>query len=166
VVDLLQAFARVARTAPGASLDLVGDNRTYPPEDLDAAIERFGVRDRVRWHRYASEQTLRDLYRRASVFAFLSEYEGLGLTPLEAMTWGAVPVLLDTPVARESCGGAALYVPSPQREPVARALEDALFNERLRASLLDAAPAVLARYSWPSAARDTLRLIEEAAEAA
>ncbi len=45
-------------------------------------------------------------------FAFLSEYEGLGLTPLEALAAGVPPVLLDTPVARESCGDAALYVPA------------------------------------------------------
>ena len=46
----------------------------------------------------------RRLYGSARAFAFLSEYEGLGLTPLEALAAGVPPVLLDTPVARESCG--------------------------------------------------------------
>ena len=34
--------------------------------------------------------------RRASVFAFLSEYEGFGMTPLEALSAGVPPVVLDT----------------------------------------------------------------------
>ena len=47
---------------------------------------------------------------RASVFAFPSEYEGFGLTPLEALAAGVPPVVLDTPIAREIYGPAARYV--------------------------------------------------------
>ena len=93
-----------------------------------------------------------DLYARARAFAFLSEYEGLGLTPLEALAAGVPPVLLDTPVARESCGDAALYVGAGDVEGTARALEELLVDERTRSRLLSAAPAALARYGWPRAA--------------
>ena len=44
------------------------------------------------------------------MFAFPSEYEGFGLTPLEALARGVPPVVLDTPIAREIYGGAARYV--------------------------------------------------------
>src|SRR6185436_16312350 len=84
VLALIRAFATVARSRPDASLDIVGDNRSYPFEDVAAAIEREQLGDRLRWHRYANEAQLADLYGRARAFAFLSEYEGLGLTPLEA----------------------------------------------------------------------------------
>ena len=43
-----------------------------------------------------SNDELNALYARASVFAFLSEYEGFGLTPLEALSAGVPPVVLDT----------------------------------------------------------------------
>src|SRR4029077_6544232 len=85
VLDLIRAFAEVARAHPEASLDIAGDNRSYPHEDIAAAIAREQVGDQVRWHRYVSDEQLRDLYQRARAFAFLSEYEGLGLTPLEAL---------------------------------------------------------------------------------
>jgi len=96
-------------------------------------------------------------------FAFLSEYEGLGLTPLEALAAGVPPVLLDTPVARESCGDAALYVPAHDVPGVTRALEAVLFDHSTRLQLLQAAPRVLARYAWPRAARETLAVLEAAA---
>ena len=163
VVDLVHAFAVVARQHPDASLDLAGDNRSFPREDVTAAIAREQVGHQIRWHRYVSDQQLADLYQRARAFAFLSEYEGLGLTPLESLAAGAPPVLLDTPVARESCGDAALYVQPGNLGIITRALETLLFDETARARLLAAAPAVLEKYSWPRAGRETLALIEQSA---
>ena len=50
------------------------------------------------------------------------------------------PVLLDTPVARESCGDAALYAARGDVAGVTNALEQLLFDERLRARLLEPRP--------------------------
>ena len=163
VVDLVRAFAPIARARPDASLDIVGDNRTYPHADLAAAIRSEGVADRVRWHEYVTDAQLHELYAQARAFAFLSEYEGLGLTPLEALAAGVPPVLLDTPVAREACGEAAVYVPSLDGRAITMALDSALFDDDLRTRILGAAPATLAKYNWPRAARDTLAVIERAA---
>ncbi len=163
VVDLVHAFAAVARKHLDASLDLAGDNRSFPHEDVRGAIATEGAGGRIRWHQYVSDDQLSDLYRQARAFAFLSEYEGLGLTPLEALAAGAPPVLFDTPVAHESCGTAALYVEQGHSKAIARAIEQLLFDEPTRGRLLAAAPAVLARYSWPVAGRETLAAIEQAA---
>ena len=163
VPDLIRSFGTVARRRPAASLDLVGDNRTYPREDVQRAIDVEALDGRVRWHRYASDTELHDLYARARVFAFLSEYEGLGLTPLEALAAGVPPVLLDTPVAQESCGDAALYVSRGDMAGTARALELLLVDDTVRARLLAAAPAVLAKYQWTRAASETLAVIEQCA---
>jgi len=163
VPELIRAVAALARRRSGISLDLVGDNRTFPQQDIDRAIANHGMSGRIRWHRYATEEALRDLYARARAFAFLSEYEGLGMTPLEALAAGIPPVVLDTPAARESLEHAAMYVPIDGDVPaVALALETALFDERARARVLDAAPAALAKYEWPHAARETLAVLERA----
>jgi len=85
------------------------------------------------------------------------------MTPLEALAVGLPPVVLDTPTARESLEDAALYVPINADVPaIALALEAALFDERARARVLEAAPAALAKYEWPRAARETLALLERA----
>ena len=164
VIDMIRAFAPIARTHAGASLDIVGDDRSYPREDLSGTIASERIDAAVRWHSYVTDDQLRDLYTQAHAFIFLSEYEGLGLTPLEALASGVPPVLLDTPVARESCGDAAVYVPAGNLPATTRALESLLFDEAVRARLLAAAPAELAKYSWPRAARETLAVIERAAQ--
>jgi glycosyltransferase involved in cell wall biosynthesis len=160
VPDLIAAVAPILRAHPSASLDIVGDNRSYPREDVVAAIEREQLARQITWHRYASDEQLADLYGRARAFVFLSEYEGLGLTPLEALTAGVPPVLFDTAVSRESCGDAALYVPRERPRDVTPAIEQVLFDEGLRSRLLAAAPAALARFSWARAARETLQVLE------
>ncbi len=163
VVDLIRGFAAIARKRSDVALDIVGDNRSYPHQDLRATIAGEAVGDCVQWHEYVGNAELHAMYARARAFAFLSEYEGLGLTPLEALAAGVPPVLLDTPVARESCGAAAVYVPLNDLRALTRALEAVLFDDPLRAALLAAAPVELARYSWPRAAADTLAVLQRAA---
>ena len=159
VPDLIRAVAALA----DVSLDIVGDNRTFPYEDLDGIITSLQLEGRVRWHRYVAPDRLLELYGRARAFAFLSEYEGLGMTPLEALGAGIPPVVFDTAVSRESCGVAAIYVPMGDRPALVRALQAALFDEPTRARILAEASAALEKYDWPRAARDTLRVIESAA---
>jgi glycosyltransferase involved in cell wall biosynthesis len=163
VPDLIRGVATLRSTRPGLSLDIVGDDRTFPHEDLETTIANLGLDSHVRWHRYVTDDQLLELYGRARAFAFLSEYEGLGMTPLEALAAGVPPVVYDTAVARESYADAALYVPVGDVAGTVRALERVLFDERARAAILAAAPATLAKYDWPRAARETLTVIENAA---
>ena len=114
------------------------------------------------YRKFVADAELGRLYWTARAFAFLSEYEGLGLTPLEALAAGVPAVLLDTAVARESCGDAAVYVAKGDVAATASALEQVLYDDRLRNRLLDAARPVLTKYTWPRAARETLALLEAA----
>jgi glycosyltransferase involved in cell wall biosynthesis len=159
--DLIRAFGTVARAHPDASLEIVGDNRTWPHQDLGPIIAGEGLNGRAKWRAYVPDAELHALYGKAGAFAFLSEYEGFGLTPVEALAAGVPPVLLDTAVARETCGEAALYVAAGDVAGTSRALERALFDEDERARILAVAPKVLARYSWPEAAGRTMEILEK-----
>jgi glycosyltransferase involved in cell wall biosynthesis len=157
--DLIAAFSQASSDLPGARLVIVGANRTWPPQDLGAAAAAHGVASRVDLRSHVSEAELGDLYARASVFAFLSEYEGFGMTPLEALAAGVPVVVLDTPIAREVYGPAAEYVRLGDIPGTAAALRGYL-TSRVPAAQLADAPAVLARYSWERAATQTLEAIE------
>lgn len=162
---LIEAFDLVADRVPAATLEIVGDNRTRNPRlDVEALRQRCRHADRIHLRSYVDNDTLTGLYREASVFAFLSEYEGFGFTPLEALASGVVPVVLDTPIARETCGPAARYVsPAAPAAHVADAIAELLANAPRRRELLQNAHAVLARFDWDLTAADTLKVLEEAA---
>ncbi|MEW5983332.1 MAG: glycosyltransferase family 1 protein [Acidobacteriota bacterium] len=163
IPDMVRAFSQAARRVPDARLAVVGENRTWPWQDLAAVCKAAGVAGRVDLHEYVSPGGLADLYRRARCFVFLSEYEGFGLTPLEALANEVPPVLLDTPVAREICGDAALYVQRADLTGTATAIVQVLTDESLRRQILTFSEGVLGRYSWERASRETLAAIEGAA---
>jgi glycosyltransferase involved in cell wall biosynthesis len=163
---LIEAFDAVAARVPGARLEIVGENRTRPHLDLDAIRRRSQHADRIHLRSYVDDATLASFYARASVFAFLSEYEGFGLTPLEALADGVPPLVLDTPVARETCGPAARYIAaSASNADIANAIVELLTNRDARQRLLDRRLEVLKRYDWAATAAATLSVLEEAAGA-
>jgi alpha-1,3-rhamnosyl/mannosyltransferase len=127
-----------------------------------AEADALNIREAVDWIGYADDARLAELYARACVFAFVSDYEGFGLTPLEALAAGVPPVVADTAVAHETCGDAALYVPPGDVEALASALRVLIVDDAVRARLLRAAPSVLARYSWDRAASDTFAVLKQA----
>jgi glycosyltransferase involved in cell wall biosynthesis len=162
---LIDAFARVAAVHPDAHLDIVGENRTVPRVDYAAQVAALGLGARVSVRHWVDDEALTALYSEASAFAFLSEYEGFGFTPLEALAHGAVPVVLDTPVAREVYGDAAVRVADGPAlvDDLAAALSRLLSEPAARLPYLAAAPPLLASYRWADTAARTWRALEEAA---
>lgn len=162
---LVAGFAQVAARRPDASLEIVGANRTVPYIDVAADITDRGLAARAHVRDWVDDATLERLYAEASVFVFLSRYEGFGFTPLEAMSRGAVPIVLDTPVAREIYGDAAWYLAErgDLATRVAGAIAALLGDEALRRRYVLAAGPVLARYPWAETARQVGECLEEAA---
>jgi glycosyltransferase involved in cell wall biosynthesis len=169
VETLIDAFVNhVAIRVPGSRLEIVGENRMYPPGNPAEALDRCApeIANRVTVRSYVDEPTLRGLYQRASVFAFLSSYEGFGLTPLEALASGVPPVVLETPVAREVYGAAASYVATiTSVEALADTVTKLLLDSQARRTVLAHADEILSRYDWNRTAETTLRALEEAAGA-
>lgn len=161
VPELIEGFARLARTRTDVRLEIVGDNRTVPRVEIDGLAAATGAGDRIVLRSYLPDEDLAAAYGRARAFVFLSEYEGFGLTPLEALAAGVPIVVLDTPVAREIYGSAALYVDRPDPGLIEAALERIVGDEAERARILAAARDTLARYSWRRCAEQVLNVLVE-----
>jgi glycosyltransferase involved in cell wall biosynthesis len=162
---LIDAFVHhVAPRLPDSRLEIIGEDRTYPPQDVTAALATCPpeIAARVTVRSYVDEAALVNVYARAAVCAFLSEYEGFGLTPLEALAAGVAPVVLETAVAREVYGPAAHYVADLGRETIGEALVALLSRASARQAVLAHAPDVLALYDWRRTAAATLAAIEAA----
>ena len=159
IPELLEGFRRLAARMPDARLEIVGDNRTNPHIELDQLIAATGMSSRVHWRSYISDADLAFLYASASAFAFLSDYEGFGLTPLEAIAADVPIVVLDTAIAREIYGPAAIYLDRADPDLIANALERMLGRVDERTRLIEAGRLQLERYSCRECAQRTLQVI-------
>jgi glycosyltransferase involved in cell wall biosynthesis len=97
---LIEAFARVSRTAPAAELSIYGYGDLH--DELAAQIARLGLEGRVRLEGRTEDSpaTLQDL----DVFVLSSLYEGLPLVILEAMAAGL-------PIVSTNVGGIPEVLP-------------------------------------------------------
>jgi glycosyltransferase involved in cell wall biosynthesis len=163
VPDLIAAFAMAGREHPDAHLLIAGANRTWPHEDIRGLIAASGAGSRITWLENPPSARIADALSRASVGAFLSEYEGFALTPFEALAHGVPSVMVDTPVAREVYGDAAVYVAAGDIAGTAAALSRLLADAGERAALVERAAVLWQRHDWGRAADDTLQVLREAA---
>ncbi len=92
----------------------------------------------------------------ATVFVYLSSYEGFGLPPLEAMACGAPVIVSNSSSLPEVVGDAGLCVDTENVEEVTRAIKDVVLSreerDRLRLEGLQRA----AEFSWVSTAEATI----------
>jgi glycosyltransferase involved in cell wall biosynthesis len=163
VDHLIRAFARISARLPDARLVIVGENRTHPHQDLDALIRDLRVTDRVELRSYVGDDELLALYGQARAFAFLSTYEGFGLTPVEAIISGVPAVVYDSEVARETLSGLAHFVPAGDLDALAAQLYAMLTAEPDPEQQSALARAARMRYPWARTAAATLAALEEVA---
>lgn len=153
--DLLRAAARLRARWPDLVVEVVGEDRTYPPLDLGGLVRGLGLETRVRIAGFVSDDELAARYAAADVAVALSEYEGFGLTVLEAMTRD-VPVVTSTaPALGELFGEAALLVDPHDVPAIAEAVGRILSEPELGRQLCARGRALVSRYSWAETARRT-----------
>lgn len=155
---LLRAFAKVASEHIGLKLLLVGRE---VPGYVASVIADSRLAARVRFTGRVDDAALRALYAEASAFVFPSTYEGFGLPPLEAMTFGTPVVTSDSSSLPEVTGGAALLFPAGDSGALAHAIARVLDDGVLRARLSEAGPQRAAEFSWERTAELTLAVYRE-----
>jgi glycosyltransferase involved in cell wall biosynthesis len=92
---LVEAFARVRRACPAASLALVGDGPRR--HELQSLAARLGLEDEVRFAGAVSSSGVREWLGAADVFALVSSLEGFPCSLSEAMAAGLPSVVSDIP---------------------------------------------------------------------
>lgn len=83
-------------------LAVAGAPRGASFEELRAAAQAAGVAESVELIDSPSDDRLRELISRSSVFASASAYEGFGIAAIEAISAGLFPVLSDIPPHRRT----------------------------------------------------------------
>jgi glycosyltransferase involved in cell wall biosynthesis len=106
------------------------------------------------------------LYSNAAAYVTLSQFEGFGMTVLEAMGAGVPVVCSDASALPEVAGDAALLVPATRPEAAASALARLLREPGLRAELVSRGLERGRRFTWGTTARLTAEAYRDAIQEA
>jgi glycosyltransferase involved in cell wall biosynthesis len=160
---LLEAVAKL-RVEHDVELVVVGKRREGG--ETDRTLDRLGLRDGVRFASGLSDEELVRLINSASVACVPSLYEGFSLPAVEAMACG-VPLVATTggalPEVAGEDGDTALLVPPGDPEELALALGRLLGDEELRRRIgAEGRKRALERFTWASAARQTVEVYQAA----
>ena len=158
---VIEAFVRAGAAGEGWTLAIAGRIRPhYAPPWLGALPAG------ARFLGPLADHELRALYAASAIAMNASEYEGFGLTVLEAMASGCAVVAVDNTSIPEVVGDAGVLVAASDAALLADALGTLLRDPERRAALGAAARRRAATFTWEETARRTRTVYEEVATCA
>ena len=164
LVALIQAFSQT----PLDKLIIAG-GIGWETEEIFLAAGKFGVQEKVVFTGRITDLELQRLYLSAWIYVQPSITEGFGLPVLEAMAYGVPVISSDGGALPEVVGEAGIVVPLKLRTSsnkvrnfvtrLARAMEGATNDQRLRKRLISMGYKRVKEFSWDKAAKATLKTI-------
>jgi glycosyltransferase involved in cell wall biosynthesis len=156
VPALVQAVGLLRQEFPETMLYVVGRGLSgLRPGEMAGILSR----EWVRWEEVLPEEELPLFYSGLDAFACLSEYEGFGFPPLEALACGTAVVLMRGSSLEEVFGDTAVLVGNPDEREVMEALRTVLADEGIRLKLLNRFEQKRAQFSWQRASRELAFLL-------
>lgn len=104
---------------------------------------------------YVSDKELVEIYSRAELFVFPSEYEGFGLPILEAFATNCPIALSNASCFPEIAEDAGVYFDPLDVESIFSAMKQVLENDVIKKMLIKNGKKQLAKFSWKRAAEET-----------
>ena len=153
---LLAAFASSAKLRADFSLLAFGGGGFSAKENLRMA--ELGLKSGEVVQTGGLDDVLSALYRDARCFIYPSMYEGFGIPPLEAMSFGCPVVSSNTSSIPEVVGDAAISVDPGDVEAMRAAIERAAFDEDVRRDLVSRGAARIRQFSWSNCAEETMKI--------
>ncbi len=159
VERLVEAFERLPLTvAREWKLVLAGSTAGYGAAEIIRRIENSPRVMQIQLRGYVTVSELKELYRRAAIFAFPSLDEGFGIPVLEAMAHGTPVVTSNRSALPEVAGEAALLIDPDQADEISAALQRLMEDDALRASLGSAGVVRAKLFPWERTVNETYQV--------
>ena len=161
IVGMLRAYASVKERLRGPrphAFAVVG-KAGWRADEIKAEADKSGACTLG----YVDFEDMPHLIGAATALVLVSFYEGFGLPALEAMACGTPVIVSNTSSLPEVVGDAGLLVDPHNEREIADALVSVAEDSGLREKLRERGLARAREFSWEKAARQVLRILEDAA---
>ena len=120
---------------------------------IQQAAQESKYCDDILFTGYVSIEKKRSLYQYADAFVFPSVYEGFGIPPLEAMSFGCPVVCADAASLPEVAGDAAEYVDPADSEQIAEGIFRVISDREYVRSLIQNGYERVKKFTWEESAQ-------------
>lgn len=128
---------------------LGGGQWNYFIKELEQQIDNLiEYRDKIIKLGYVEDEDINILYSNSLFFTYISQYEGFGMPPLEAMQAGTPVITSNNSSLPEVVGDAAIMIDYNSEEQCIKAFEDLYFNEDLRNEYISKGLERAKLFSW------------------
>lgn len=161
LLDVYKNFTK--KTDNKYQLVLVGKKDYFYQRLIEYAQKReLKANNDVVFFGYATEKQLADLYRSAKLYIFPSLFEGFGLPPLEAMSYGLPVLSSNASCLPEILGDAAAYFDPKNEADMVEKMISLVKDDQLREKLVTRGYDKIKTYSWEKCAQETLAVYQTA----
>lgn len=161
--DLVTAYNQLRARGEDIQLVLAGDSM-QGPNDISNHIVRQSLLqtaypDDIVYVGFTDDTTRDWLYQHATAFIFPSVYEGFGLPVLEAMNYGTPVISYDNRATKEVAKDGPLYA-NDSSSLLSQIYQILKMSPKRRKDLLEHSISIAGRYTWSSAGKKFMNIIE------
>ncbi len=158
---LIRAFQKISLQTD-CKLVIAGYQDAARQAELGQMADEKGLKDRVMFLGHMPSSDLPPLYGGAEIFVFPSLYEGFGLPPLEALSYGVPVAVSNRSSLPEVVGDAGVYFDPESVQEMADQMMVLLKDQDLRLQLREKGLEQAKKFSWQMTARATWQVFENA----
>jgi len=159
---LLDAFSVLCQQGISRDLKLVlAGGKGWMYNEIFARFKERQIDDRVIVTGYVSDAELSILYRNALAFVYPSLYEGFGLPPLEAMSYGTPVITSNTSSLPEVVGDAGIMFDPASSEELCEAMRQVIEKDAVRLEMQKKGLEWAQKFTWEKCADETMNVYRE-----
>jgi glycosyltransferase involved in cell wall biosynthesis len=156
---LLRAYAASLRLRRDLRIVAFGRQRLQAQEI--ALARELGIESSQLIQCGGDDAVLAGLYSRAAAFVYPSLYEGFGLPPLEAMSFGCPVICSNSSSIPEVVGDAGVLFDPQDAGALREAIERVIYDDSQRAKLIARGYRRTAHFSWDRCAAETMEVYRQ-----
>ncbi len=160
IKTIIESFFIAKKEIYDLKLVLIGRKGWYYKEILKY-IKKFNLKNDILFLGFLNESELLAIYNMASIFIYLSNYDGFGLAPLEAMAAGIPTIVSNVSSLPEVVEDAAIKVNPKNAKEVAEKIILILKDKDLYKQLKKKGPQQALKFSWEKSALEYIKLYKQ-----
>ena len=158
---LLRAFALSKEMYHIPHHLVLAGGRGWRDEEILQTVKEISCKEDVIFTGYVSAVEKNTLYQNAAAFLFPSLYEGFGIPPLEAMSFGCPVICANAASLLEVVGDAAELVDPLEVEGIASGIWRVLSDEIYVRNLVEKGRLQAKKYTWDASANRLMEICRE-----